>query len=260
LGEREGQSEQPAGHEQPTEHGTVSSGIELDKNNAEVHPRKKTFLRELPVLIVVAVVVSALIKTFLMQAFFIPSQSMESTLLIDDRVMVSKLTTRFGEVKRGDIVVFRDPGGWLGEAVQPSQNGLLGGVRRGLAAIGLAPSGSERDLIKRVIGIPGDHVVCCDAKGRLTVNGISLDEPYVFAGDAPSELSFTADVPPNAYWVMGDHRGDSQDSRFHRDDPRRGMVPEDAIVGRAVVRVWPLGRIGLLRRPATFDQSGLNPK
>ena len=216
-----------------------------------------SFLRELPFILVAALVLSLLIKTFLVQAFYIPSGSMENTLLIGDRVFVNKLTTRFGEVHRGDVVVFRDPANWLSEATVPQPTGLAGAVRRALEFVGLAPSSSDDDLIKRVIGVGGDTVACCDAKGRLTVNGVPLDEPYLYPGDVPSEEKFKVTVPQGDLWVMGDHRSVSEDSRVHIGEPGGGFVPEDDVVGRAFVVVWPLDRFRTLHRPDTFDQPAL---
>lgn len=222
-------------------------------------PRRRSLLRETAVIAVVALLLSLIIKTFLFQAFFIPSASMEPTLhgcagCAGDRVMVSKLTTRFGEIQRGDVVVFHDPGGWLDEPVVSS--GLRGRVTKGLAFVGLAAAGSGDDLIKRVIGVGGDTVEGRD--GVVSVNGVPLDEPYVFPGDSPSSTDFSVTVPEGRLWVMGDHRDDSADSRAHRDLPTQGFVAEDDVVGRAVVVVWPIGRAGTLSRPDTFDQPALS--
>jgi signal peptidase I len=230
--------------------GSAASGRSRAKN--------RSFWHELPVILGIALVLSLLIKTFLMQAFFIPSGSMEDTLLVGDRVFVSKLTPRFNDIQRGDVVVFRDPGGWLPDR-EPAEG--LGKVTRAirdtLVFIGLAPSDSGDDLIKRVIGVGGDHVKCCDSQGRVTVNDVPLDEPYVFPGDAPSDNPFDVRVPQGSLWMMGDHRSVSEDSRAHQDDGRGGMVPVDNVIGRAFVVVWPIDQAKRLRVPATFDQPGL---
>ncbi len=219
--------------------------------------KRKSFLRELPGIVITALVISVLIKTFLVQAFYIPSGSMENTLLVNDRVLVNKLADKPDEIHRGDIVVFRDPGGWLGGSGAAADNGsLVGAVRRVLVFVGLAPAAGEEDLIKRVIGVGGDKVACCDA-GRITVNGVPLDEPYLHPGDDPSGETFSATVPDGSLWVMGDHRSVSEDSRAHQQQPGKGFVPVDDVIGRAFVIVWPLGRGQLLHRPATFDQPGL---
>jgi signal peptidase I len=221
-------------------------------------PRKRSFARELPLTLVVALLISLLIKTFLLQAFLIPSESMEDTLLVHDRVLVNKLADKPDEIHRGDVVVFRDPGGWL-PADAEGDGGVRAAIHNALVFVGVAPSTSARDLVKRVIGIGGDRVVCCDSKKRITVNGVPLTEPYVYPNDraAPSLVKFTVRVPQGRLWVMGDHRSESADSRFHLGDPGGGFVPVDAVVGRAFVRVWPFGRTGWLKQPVTFRQARL---
>jgi signal peptidase I len=220
-------------------------------------PHKKSFLRELPGIVITALVISVLIKTFLVQAFYIPSGSMENTLLVNDRVLVNKLADKPDEIHRGDVVVFRDPGGWLnGPGFGSGRDGVLGAVRDVLVFVGLAPAAGEEDLIKRVIGVGGDKVVCCD-EGRITVNGVPLDEPYLFPGDDPSMEEFSVTVPDGRLWVMGDHRSVSEDSRAHRQQPGKGFVPVEDVIGRAFTIVWPFDRAQLLDRPATFDQPAL---
>lgn len=218
--------------------------------------QKKSFLRELPGIVITALVISVLIKTFLVQAFYIPSGSMENTLQVDDRVLVNKLTDKADEVQRGDVVVFRDPGGWLNGPTATSGTGVRSLVRDALVFVGLAPAVGEEDLIKRVIGVEGDEVACCD-QGRVTVNGVPLEEPYLFPQDDPSLEEFSVTVPKNSLWVMGDHRSVSEDSRAHRQQPGKGFVPVEDVVGRAFTVVWPLDRAALLRRPDTFDRPGL---
>jgi signal peptidase I len=212
-------------------------------------------IREVLLVLVIALGLSLLIKTFLVQAFFIPSVSMENTLLIGDRVLVSKLTPGPLELKRGDVVVFKDPAHWL-PPDPPADEGLLrDGVRSGLTFVGLLPSSSDEHLIKRVIGLPGDKVVCCKADGKLTVNGVEITEPYVFAGDDPSDMKFSVTVPAGRIWVMGDHRSASADSRYHLHTPGGPTVPIDDVVGVAFTRLWPADRIGLLRNPSSTFSS-----
>ncbi len=196
-----------------------------------------------------ALLLALLVKTFLVQAFYIPSDSMANLLQVGDRVLVNKLDRELGKpVERGQVIVFRDPGGWLPDrpVLEPA-NPLLKYGKRVLVFVGLLPSDDEQDLIKRVIGLPGDRVACCDARGRVTVNGVPLDEPYVFPGNRPSDDPFDVVVPPGRLWVMGDHREISEDSRFHQDLPGNGTIPVHSVVGRAVVTVsLSPGRIQIL--------------
>jgi signal peptidase I len=217
-----------------------------------------SLLRELPVLVLVALGLALLIKTFLVQAFYIPSDSMQNTLQVGDRVLVNKLGARFGDVRRGEVVVFRDPGGWLPEALPPQPtNPVLGAVKNVLVFVGLLPSDSEKDLIKRVVGVAGDRVVCCDRNGRITVNGVALDESYVYPGNPPSDRRFDVTVPAGRLWMMGDHRALSADSRVHLGNPGGGTVPEDRVIGRAIVIVWPASRWQTIPVPATYQQAAL---
>jgi signal peptidase I len=204
-------------------------------------------LRETVIVVAIALALSLLVKTFLVQAFFIPSQSMEDTLLIGDRVIVSKLTPGPFSLQRGDVVVFVDPGGWLGPTEAAPDPGP---VRKALAFVGLLPNDSNNHLIKRIIGMPGDHVVCCDDDGQLTLNGKPIDETYVREGSVPSERDFDITVPAGRVWVMGDNRQESEDSRFHDDGKgRTGSVPISSVTGRAVAVVWPLQHAARLTRP-----------
>ena len=211
-------------------------------------------VRETALVVVVALVLSLLIKTFLAQSFWIPSESMENTLVPGDRVVVSKLTPGPFALHRGDVVVFHDPDHWLDEP-NTTRDGFSGALTSGLQFIGLYPSG-DNDLIKRVIGLPGDHVRCCNTRGQITVNGIGLSEPYIYPGGGTDQKSFSVTVPAGHVWVMGDNRGDSSDSRFHDDGTgRTGSVPESDIIGRADLIVWPIDRMGRLSNyPSTFDK------
>jgi signal peptidase I len=219
---------------------------------------KRSFLRELPGIVVTALIISVLIKTFLVQAFYIPSGSMENTLEVNDRVLVNKLADKPDEIHRGDVVVFKDPGGWLGPGEQTQSPGGVGGaIRKALVFVGLAPATGEEDLIKRVIGVGGDHVV--GLHNHVFVNGVKLQEPYLFPGDSSTESPFHVVVPKGTVWVMGDHRSVSEDSRAHVDQAGSSpFVPVSDVIGRAFVIVWPAGRTSVLHRPGTFDNPRLD--
>ncbi|PJJ04753.1 signal peptidase I [Streptomyces sp. 2333.5] len=217
--------------------------------------RQRSYLKEIPILIGVALAIALVLKTFLVQAFVIPSGSMEQTIKIGDRVLVDKLTPWFGsKPERGDVVVFKDPGGWLkGEQTKPTDDGgAFKPVKDAMTFIGLLPSANEQDLIKRVVAVGGDTVKCCDKQGKVTVNGTPLTEPYVHPGNPPSTLKFSVTVPTGRIFVMGDHRSNSADSRFHLDEPYRGTVSEDKVVGRAQVIAWPFKHWRRLEEPDTF--------
>ncbi|MGK5638532.1 signal peptidase I [Streptomyces sp. URMC 126] len=214
--------------------------------------QQRPLWKELPILVVVALVLALLIKTFLVQAFSIPSDSMQNTLQRGDRVLVDKLTPWFGsKPERGEVIVFHDPGTWLRDEPTPEPNM----VQKALSFIGLMPSANEKDLIKRVVGVGGDTVEC-KGTGPLKVNGKALDEPYVFPGNTPcsSDIEFKVTVPKDRLWVMGDHRQNSADSRLHQKEPGNGFVPVGNVVGRAIVVAWPIDRWSTLPVPDTFDQ------
>jgi len=212
---------------------TYASGV-IDEQDSK--PRT-SFWRELPVLLAVAVVVAVVVRAFVLQTFYIPSPSMEHTLNINDRVLVNKLVYDFRDPHRGEIVVFVAPSEWRTDP-------------------------SERDFIKRVIGVGGDHVVCCDDAGHLTVNGVPLDEPYLFSDDPDSpgpasDESFNITVPKGRLWVMGDHRemsGDSREQFVRTGDETRSTIPIDSVIGRAFVLFWPFSRVDWLSVPEGFDK------
>lgn len=198
---------------------------------------------------VTALAMAVVVKGLFLQAFYIPSQSMEPGLLVNDKILVQKVSYWFGEPHRGDVVVFDDPGGWLGPGETYVANNP---IQKGLELIGLFPTGGH--LIKRVVGVGGDRVVCCEDGGRLTVNGTTLAEPYL-QGDpgVTGDQEFDVVVPADHLWVMGDNRGNSADSRVHLGDPGGGFVAVDEVVGKAWLRVWPLNRLGIIRDTVTFD-------
>jgi len=203
------------------------------------------FLREVAIVMVSALVISLVLKTFFIQPFYIPSISMETTLDVGDRIVVNKLAPGPFELERGDVVVFLDPGGWLeGEPVPD-----LSPVEQALTWIGLLPENAGQHLVKRVIGLPGDHVVCCDDTGRLTVNGVAIDETYVIDGASPSDKPFDVVVPEGDLWVLGDNRPRSADSRYNTDKVEEGFVPIDNVVGRVFVVIWPFDHATLMHRP-----------
>ena len=215
--------------------------------------RKGSFLREIPALLVVAVIVSLIIKTFVVQFFYIPSGSMENTLQIKDRVAVNKVPFVSREIHRGDVVVFHDPANWLPTWNNQEGNKYLHKAKELLVAVGILPNPTKQFLVKRVIGIGGDNVQCCSAKGKLLVNGKETNEPYIFAGNEPSDMKFNVTVPKGKVWVMGDHRGASADSRYHQDDINKGFVPESEIVGRVVAVIWPIKNAKLIERVNAFN-------
>lgn len=217
-----------------------------------------SWLREIAIVVVGALIASTLLRLFVAQMFVIPSGSMENTLLVRDRVAVQKIVG----FQRGDVVVFRDTLGWLAPA--PVEDDP---VKRALIFVGLAPDESANHLIKRVIGIAGDHVTCCDARGRVTVNGVALNEgDYLYTDPAtgkqvePSAVSFDVVVPAGTVFVMGDHRNDSADSRCHLSDDAEGgppgskaFIPVSDIVGTAIAVVYPFNRFHGISRPRTFE-------
>ena len=209
---------------------------------------KGSLLKELPILIVVALVVSLFIKSFLVQFFYIPSGSMENTLQVQDRVAVNKVPFISDNIKRGDIVVFRDPNNWLPENVENSSNSITAKAKSLLVTVGVLPNPAKQYLVKRVIGVAGDRVLCCTASGKLSINGTEVTEPYIYGGDAPSDMKFDVTVPEGKLWVMGDHRGASADSRYHQEDVNGGFVPLESVSGRVVSVIWPFKNLTYVPR------------
>jgi signal peptidase I len=206
--------------------------------------------QETILLLALALVLAIIIKSLFVQAFYIPSPSMEPEFVKNDRILVQKVSYWGGaSPSRGDIVVFKDPGGWLDDSESSTPHSP---VTRLMEKIGLYPTGGH--LVKRVIGIGGDRVVCCDAKGRITVNGRALEEKsYLPTGTAPSQIKFDRTVPKDHLWMMGDNRGFSYDSRGHMGGPGGGYVDESLVVGKVFSLIWPWKRAEIVHRPATFE-------
>lgn len=219
--------------------------------------KKGSFWKELPILIVIALVLAFVIRTWLMQAFFIPSTSMENTLLVGDRVLVNKVVYQIRDIERGEVIVFNGDGSWddpnTVEIPEPT-NPVSGAFTWVQQQFGAAPTGKE--YIKRVIGLPGDTVECCDDQNRLLVNGEPLDEEaYLYPDSVESHTEFgPIEVPEDHLWLMGDHRAISHDSRANQNNPGGGAVPIDHVVGRAFVIIWPFDQAGALSVPESFEK------
>ncbi|WP_082031652.1 signal peptidase I [Actinomyces polynesiensis] len=209
------------------------------------------WLREVGLVLLLAVILSSLLRAFVVQVFWIPSPSMHDTLVEDDRIAVSRVSAWTGDIHRGDVVVFNDSLGWLPTV----QSGGAGGVLRDVGEfIGFLPADGEQTLVKRVIGVGGDHVTCCTAAGRIEVNGVAIDEPYLAPGQAPSTIPFDVVVPEGHLWVMGDNRGNSSDSRYHMTDGQTPFVSLDDVVGRAMWVIWPVSHWSSLGGREVFDK------
>ncbi len=201
--------------------------------------------REGGTVILYALVIAFLVKTFLLRGFYIPSGSMEQTLQVNDRVFINVAGSYFSEPKRGDVIVFKDSQGWI-----PSTQKTSSPLKDGLSFVGILPDTSSNFLVKRVIGTPGD-VVESDGNGKVKVNGVEITEPYLYPGNPPSEVPFKVTVPAGKYFVMGDHRSNSADSRYHISDGT-AFISKDDVQGNVFVVAWPLNHFGLLQ-----DQSSV---
>jgi signal peptidase I len=205
-------------------------------------------VRELLITVGIALILSSLVRIFLFQVFYVPSASMEDTLLLQDRIVATKITKPFTDIKRGEIVVFKDPGDWLPE-YESNRNFFL----HFLSVVGLLPSDAGDDLVKRVIGIGGDNIKCCSENGRILINGVELnDESFIKPEVETNQVEFEITVPEKRVFVMGDNRPDSRDSRFHLETAY-GTVPEKNIVGVVNLRIWPFSRFSTLKIPDSFN-------
>src|SRR6201994_1022298 len=229
---------------------------EPDKDAPAAKKKKKSFGRELLTIVVAAAILTLLVKAFIIQVYRIPSASMENTLEIGDRVLLNKVVYHFRGIARGDIVVFSGQDSWGPDAPPPSSDPVVRFFDDALSGIGL--QNNQTYYIKRVIGLPGDHVACC-TDGKVTVNGVPLHESsYLFPGNPPSTLKFSEVVPPGHLWVRGDPRSDSDDSRYHPGDPGGGAIPENQVVGRAFLIIWPPSQSRALPLPTSFQQAALH--
>ncbi|WP_425558356.1 signal peptidase I [Cryptosporangium japonicum] len=223
---------------------------------ASTSSRRRTLplWQEIPLLLIIAFVLATVIKTFVVQAFYIPSGSMEQTLLVSDRVLVNKFVYDTRDPRRGEVVVFRGTDSWVPENGVQQNTGTLATAGRMLGGlIGAAPP-DEKDFVKRIIGVGGDVVQCCDKDGRVEVNGTPLVEPYIFEDDPINERPFgPVTVPEGRLFMMGDHRSRSADSRVYLNDQWRGTIPVEAVIGQAYATAWPVSRWGLLPEPDTFS-------
>lgn len=201
----------------------------------------------------VGLVLMLIVRAFLVQSFYIPTGSMEPTLEPNDRILVNKIGVE-SSIQRGDLVVFDGSRTFAPHAADGADAGSRLGKALGAMASLLSIQMSQSDYVKRVIGLPGDHVVCCDVNHLVTVNDVPVDERYLYPGDAPSDLTFDVTVPAGRVWLMGDHRSISADSRAHLGDPGGGMVRLDDVIGRAAMIYWPPNRAGALRAPAFLDR------
>lgn len=204
-------------------------------------------VRELLIVVGIALILSSIVRALIFQAFYVPSASMENTLLLEDRIIATKITKPFTEIQRGQIVVFKDPGDWLPE-YESNRNSFL----HFLSVVGLLPSDTGDDLVKRVIGTQGDTIKCCSENGKIVVNGQELlDEEFVKPGVDSNQVEFEITVPKNRIFVMGDNRPDSRDSRFHLETAY-GTIPVKNIVGPVQLRIWPFNRFATLGIPDAF--------
>jgi len=239
-----------------SERAAGAEAAEPGEGAPEARKKRKSLGRELLTIVLAAAVLTLLVKAFVVQVYRIPTGSMENTLQVGDRVLVNKVVYHFRGIARGDVIVFSGQDSWGPDAPPPSSDPVVRFADDLLSGLGLYSN--QTYYVKRVIGLPGDHVACCDAQGRVTVNGVPLNEgSYLYPGNPPS-FKFSEVVSPGHLWVMGDHRSDSDDSRSHPGDPGSGAIPENQVVGRAFLIIWPPSQIRDLPIPSTFQQAALH--
>lgn len=248
----------PSSDSQPQEApDTTRKSRRAQKRKNTDSKKSNSFVRgviEFVVIIAIALGIATFMRAFLIQPFYVPSGSMEQTLQINDRVIASKISTRVSGIERGEILVFKDPSGWL-PPFEPNNSGIRGVLTQALTFVGLLPSDSGDDLVKRVIGIEGDQVACCNDAGQIVLNGVGLDESAYVSGPTDQVL-FDVTVPPGGMFVMGDNRGNSADSRFHLGE-NNGSVPVENAVGRVVLVVWPFDRFSTEPIPEVFGNPAI---
>jgi signal peptidase I len=234
---------------------TPAEREEARRRSSKDSGKQGGLFREVVLIVGVALVLSVLVRTFVAQAFYVPSSSMEDTLLVQDRILASKLNTDISGVNRGEIIVFKDPGDWLADPLPPA--GLQGMLRNALMFVGLLPADTGEDLVKRAIAVGGDHIVCCDADNKIVLNGVQLDEEgYLKPGVTTDQVRFDVTVPAGRVFVMGDNRADSSDSRYHLDQDE-GTIAVDSVVGRVVATVWPVSQWSGHPVPSIFENPAI---
>ncbi|MCW3766964.1 signal peptidase I [Paenarthrobacter ureafaciens] len=245
-----GATERETGTAGATERETGTAGADDTRASRNARAGKRTqnvaivWLKEIVTVVAIALVLSFLLKTFLFRAFWIPSESMEATLDVNDRIFINLLVPGPFDVARGDVVVFKDSQGWL-TPIEKKPAGPMDWVGDTLEFVGLMADDSEQHLVKRVIGLPGDHVTCCDAGGRVSINGVPLDETYINPAEVPTPDTFDVVVPEGKVWVMGDNRNHSADSRLHQE-ANGGFINIEDVEGKAEVIAWPISRWSVL--------------
>lgn len=242
--------------EKPSVEDEIKSIKRRDLRKEHSHSVLTTFFKDLVIIVAVAVVLTVVLKAFVIEPFIIPSESMRDTLMVNDRIMTFKLKPTLFGLKRGDVVVFKDEEGWLPASLKESEKLEDNFTNNTLKHLGLLPDTDDSYLVKRLIGLPGDHVQCSGRGLPIVINGVAINnEPYLKEGVAPSDIPFDVQVPEGSIFVMGDNRANSSDSRYNTDKPGNGFVKEDSVVGVAFLKYWPQNRFHLIDDESTiFDE------